>query len=466
MTNAVFCGRGFFDGMSTESLKAEIKESTGGADAVPEYQSVAGGGGGSSSAPLRMMRPDQDKKLAEFRNKHMKVIEALKKNTNSPMTPNSRSLGTAPLSIVRRPGSQGSFDSDTISMPQSQVSQKTHQQHPVLQMIAEMQEEQKIVCEKLMDTVNELRQETTQEVAQLRQAIENQGEELEAVRSQDIHIALKSVKESILTNDKMDALRAQEIQVAIENLKDSLQVQGRKVEAIKSDYESFGSSLEEQTRKLGELLPQTQATQRSVIAVRDGVAGHSSKLEQLSNQLSAHHQESCDHMEEMRTRLAKQGQVTQLQEELDTCRKREVDVKKAHKAATYAWKDQHEQLQNELANLQDLESDSAGGYQKGHEGPRLLPLAIAAASGAVLVAIFGSLFQALTANPNQPHHSIHHVPSPALTGGAKPAAHPDGHTPSVPIPVGPAPARKAVCPLRKVKRWVLAGATRFRDRRR
>lgn len=252
-------------------------------------------GAGSNSARV-VAGPGAQRKLQDFRSKHAKCIEALRKKAGGEGTSklkaavagavvaaqtaavfssagsDSQACGRQMTSdeLVRQTTSDSTgsdflmnraVTAPALGLPSQEGSLASQVLVPELQKVhskAEAQEEA-LHSEVLVDKVDELWQETSrdlasfreileaqarglealqeqdtsQQLAALRKAVEVQARELDLLRAQETHVALRAARESVETCDNMGAQRQQEVHIALDRLREALRIQSRELAVFK-----------------------------------------------------------------------------------------------------------------------------------------------------------------------------------------------------------------------------------------
>lgn len=347
--------------------------------------------------------------LAEFRDKHAKCIEVLRKKGQSgsgrstPLAPAPAAAAAtapvaspAPSSQAQQPHVQMSSSQPNLvatsaaatsgPLPAAQqasvpaapneplqgaagsipvAAPMQVEDDPILKALKELKEQQAVLlrdaserqgiaAEQLLAGVSELLQDTAQELRVLRSGLEVQGRDLEALRAQEAHISIRALRESLETCDKMSAMRAQETNVALDKLREALAAQAREMEGrARETHASVGAvreRLDAQGQELGDLLPKVREVQATFSAVQQSLEECGGRLGELTSKAGRQHQEQREELEQLRCALDVQSQCETLRTALEEHRRREA----AHEAAASAWREERTRLQGEVLQLTRL----------------------------------------------------------------------------------------------------------------
>jgi len=234
---------------------------------------------------LSTVSPKAGSKLAEFRDKHAKCIEVLRKAGKNPKQT------TAVLSAAEAAATVAA----TAERP-------------------EPKEPKKDDAEMILAHVNELWQDTNDNFVKLREGLHAQRGDLENLTSQANQVGLRTVKERMETLDKMNVERAQDLQVSMDKLREALQAQNRSFE------EGLGSVKGDMKKQYDQLVKLMDAN---------------------ASAMTKQQQEHTAELKRLRQELALQAQCDKLRGELETQRLKQVET-----AST--WKEEKGKLQAEI----------------------------------------------------------------------------------------------------------------------
>lgn len=421
--------------------------------------SEGGGLGSGRASPMPPVTPEAQSKLSEFRDKHARAMEVLKKAASSARaTPKSSRPGSeagfsqgpprqqvqeeppaarlstasvtsdvsagassainaaaaqavqvqaAPVAVVvaepirqqsgppphahsdpylRVPGAaaaarQTSAGTSTPGGTPAVQVQTISQEAALSKIVNDIRERQLAMNEKVSERLAELQQESKGQLAELqvmleaqakelsstlqaqqsagsqlgdlRSLLEVQAREIDSLRSQELHIGVRAIKESVATFDKMGGRRAQELQLSLGELQDLVAAQARELQEIRAAEvpTSLGAvkeTLEQQCQALMDVGPQTQELHKALAVVRENIEAQSSRLVELRVQARDQHQERLEEMRRLRAGVSLQQEG--LMGELDAHRQQLGQ----QEAAARSWQLERKQLQEEVARLASL----------------------------------------------------------------------------------------------------------------
>lgn len=205
-----------------------------------------------------------------------------------------------------------------------------------------------VLDSQMVDLASSLRaqEEVSSQLGDLRRTLKAQAQEIETLRSQELNISVRAIKESVDVFDKLGARRAQEAQVALAELQDSAALQARElhgldVQELRAALGRAEEQLDAQGRALAELSP--KALQAEFAAVMEKVEAHSNRLRELQTQAREQHEERLrvlqSWQQEQQLRIAKDGA-------------KDASASSTEVAALHAcWQEERGRLQAELTRL-------------------------------------------------------------------------------------------------------------------
>jgi len=271
--------------------RADSELSFGSVDNGPAW-SVVSRGSTSNASTTRHTFGAQ--KLQDFRNKHLKAMQALRRRVTPPVD----------ASPAHPTGTATSSTHNTLEQPKPlwglsftlRAEEKLAQD---LNGLHEAVATQQHTLESLQQ------QDAPSQVAEVRKAIEVQACELDLLRSQETGVLLRGLRESVEICDKMSSQRAQVLHGNIDRLQDTLRSRHRQIEGLRELSAGVGA-LQRAVDEQGQWQPTAQLLRRELVAVQEILDMQSDALETLAVQLREQHQQDMDSLlslhEELRVR--------------------------------------------------------------------------------------------------------------------------------------------------------------------
>mmetsp|Transcript_120443 Transcript_120443/g.384547 ORF Transcript_120443/g.384547 Transcript_120443/m.384547 type:complete len:537 (-) Transcript_120443:193-1803(-) len=393
------------------SYEDNASESAGRADSIGSFEedpsrqsSVSGAYVGRMERAKTLGSTATSSSIHEFRDKHQKCIEVLRKKANRgvaaalPEEARAVAMGSGAI-LSPAGGTPGSLISSFSVQPAGSpavvaakaAAAKAVGVDELLKALKELKDQQDafsdeaatryLSSDERITAFSEQVQATGSGLKGLESVLQAQNREASTVRAQDqeAQLSLRTlIRESLESTDKMSALRAQESQFALEKLRDALATQAEDGKGRARDVIVATSSIQEQlqasARELSGLQPQVRDVHSSVSSVQRSVEASDIKVGELAAQSERHHQEQRKAFDELRSAFQTQQQCEALRVELAECRRREA----MHDAAVQAWQqevqaweqergDIHAQVQEmerilELQSQQQQQQEDQGGH--------------------------------------------------------------------------------------------------------
>lgn len=271
--------------------RADSELSFGSAENGPAWSM---GSMGSTSNASTSRRTFGSQKLQDFRNKHMKAMQVLRRRVTPPVeTPPEHPTGTATSSTHSNLEQQKQLRALSLTLRAEEELARD------LDGLREALATQQRTLESLQE------QDAPSQVAEVRKAIEVQAREIELFRSNETGIALRGLRETVEICDKMSSQRAQVLHASIDRLKDTFRSRNRQIEGLRGLSAGVGA-LQRAVDEQGQWQPSAQLLRRELIAVQEVLDMQSDSLETLAVQLREQHQQDMDSLlslhEELRVR--------------------------------------------------------------------------------------------------------------------------------------------------------------------
>jgi len=383
--------------------------------------------GSGRTSPMPAATPDAQSRLSEFRDKHARAMEVLKKKTSNPGSRTPSEIGSVPPSqppqavqqavpqaapvdgassgtptrVEAAPAAAGtkspipphSLSDPTIPTAPGQAApaprlsptglQSLNAAQPAApsgaQALSDARERSAIGAAKVEERLSELQQESkgqlaelqvlletqakelasslrsqqeaSSQLSELRSLLEAQAREIDGLRSQELHIGVRAIKESLETYDKMGARRAQEVQISLSDLQDLVGAQGRELQELRAQEVGTGlgavkEMLDMQSQALLQVGPQTQELRTALTVVSESVEAQAARINELRTQAREQHEERLEELRRLRAGMSLQ-QHEGLLGELDAHR----TLQGQQEAAARSWQMERMQLQEEVARL-------------------------------------------------------------------------------------------------------------------
>lgn len=380
--------------------------------------------------------------IDQLRAKHLRAKEALRKTTSAAAVaavmarrqvsepPQVASPGLASRQCTQDSADEGRWTPQqpppaasrwASNLGQTQSSLSAHNGQDALRdTFADLADNLRTDAEKLATAARELREESARDVAELQLAVEAQGTRLKAMRSRDIVLDVRALRECVDNGERMDARRAEETLLALDRLDKSIVQHSTLLEELRVNEMHAGlallqENLELHHKSLAESAPQFADVHSELREIKDAAGVHGASLQDASLRIAAQHREQVREVQQLREGLAVHSKYEGLRAALNSEVERESAEQLSREAAVDAWTQEKRHLENEVSRLTRRTTALAGELKKAtgsHPtasnqglGP-LLPWIIAAAVGAVVALI--SLGCRLVLHPPDSDHNHQH----------------------------------------------------------